>query len=80
MIYLMKGMKIMKNEKIHVTVTEDYVTSYANSMVKFEKGSKVWDYKGDIFEVAGNKMILAKDEIFGDIIGFLPLNKTDFVE
>ena len=70
----------MENEKIHVTVIEDYVTSYANSMVRFEKGSKVWDYKNSIFEFNGNKMILAKDEIFGHIIGFLPLNKTDFVK
>lgn len=68
----------MEREKIHVTVTEDYTTSYANSPVKFEKGDKVWDYKSDIFESNGNKMILAHDEIFGHIIGFIPLSKTDF--
>ena len=68
----------MEREKIRVTVTEDYTTSYVNSPVKFEKGDKVWDYKSDIFESNGNKMILAHDEIFGYIIGFIPLSKTDF--
>lgn len=68
----------MEREKIHVTVTEDYTTSYVNSPVKFEKGDKVWDYKSDIFEISGNKMILAHDEIFGHIIAFIPLSKTDF--
>ena len=67
----------MEKEKIHVTVNEDYVTSYNNSTVKFSKGDKVWDYKDDIFEYNGAKMILAHDEVFGHIIGFLPLNKTD---
>lgn len=69
----------MNKEKIHVTVTEDYITSYANSPIKFEKGDKVWDYKSDIFESNGNKMILAHDEIFGHIMGFVPLNKTDYM-
>lgn len=70
----------MEREKIHVTVTEDYITSYGNSIVKFENGDKIWDYKSDIFKHNGNKMILAHDEIFGDIIGFIPLSKTDFAE
>ena len=69
----------MDKEKIHVTVTEDYVTSYCNSLVKFEKGDKVWDYKSDIFESNENKMILAHDEVFGHIIGFVPLCKTDYM-
>ena len=30
----------MEREKIHVTVTEDYTTSYANSPVKFELRSE----------------------------------------
>ena len=68
----------MEKEKIHVTVIDDCTTSYANSLVKFEKGDKVWDYKSDIFENNGNKMILAHDEVFGHIIGFIPLSKTDF--
>lgn len=67
----------MEREKIHVTVTEDYITSYNNSIVEFPKGSKVWDYKQDIFEHNGKKMILAHDELFGHIIGFLPLSKTN---
>ena len=68
----------MNKEKVHVTVTEDYNTSYSNSSVKFNKGDKIWDYKSDIFEHNGSKMILAHDEIFGHIIGFIPLSKTDF--
>lgn len=70
----------MEREKIHVTVTEKHITSYGNSTVKFENGDKIWDYKSDIFENNGNKMILAHDEIFGDIIGFIPLSKTDFIK
>ena len=65
-------------KKIHITVTEDYITSYGNLSVKFNKGDKIWDYKSDIFESNGNKMILAHDEVFGHIIGFIPLNNTDF--
>ena len=36
------------------------------------------DYKSDIFESNGDKIILAHDEVFGQIIGFIPLNNTDF--
>ena len=68
----------MEKGKMHVTVTEDYITSYGNSYVKFNSGDKIWDYKSDIFESNGNKMILAHDEVFGQIIGFIPLNNTDF--
>ena len=68
----------MEKEKMHITVTEDYITSYGNLSVKFNKGDKIWDYKSDIFESNGNKMILAHDEVFGHIIGFIPLNNTDF--
>jgi len=68
----------MQPEKIHVIVNEDYTTSYGNEMVKFSKGDKVWDYKNDIFDHNGQKMILAKDEVIGHIIGFLPLNKTNY--
>ena len=70
----------MKREKIHVTVTEKHITSYANSLVTFEQGDKIWDYKSDIFNHNGCKMILAHDEIFEHIIGFIPLDKTDFVK
>ena len=67
-----------KRKKIHITLTEDYITSYGNLSVKFNKGDKIWDYKSDIFESNGNKMILDHDEVFGNIIGFIPLNNTDF--
>lgn len=70
----------MEREKIHVTVTEKHITSYANSLVTFEQGDKIWDYKSDIFEQNGNKMILAHDEVFGHIIGFIPLSKTNFIK
>ena len=68
----------MEKEKIHITVTEDYITSYGNSSVTFNNGDKIWDYKSDIFESNGDKMILAHDEVFGQIIGFISLNNTDF--
>ena len=32
----------MEKEKIHITVTEDYITSYENLSVKFNKGDKIW--------------------------------------
>ena len=72
------GIQSMDKEKIHVTVTEKHIASYANSLVTFEQGDKIWDYKSDIFEHNGSKMILAHDEVFGHIIGFIPLSKTDF--
>ena len=31
----------MEKEKIHITVTEDYITSYGNLSVKFNKGDKM---------------------------------------
>ena len=76
--YNMEEMIIYGKRKIHITVTEDYITSYGNLSVKFNKGDKIWDYKSDIFESNGNKMILAHDEVFGHIIGFISLNNTDF--
>ena len=36
---------IYGKRKIHITVTEDYITSYGNLSVKFNKGDKIWDYK-----------------------------------
>lgn len=74
----MEEMIIYGKRKIHITVTEDHITSYGNLSVKFNKCDKIWDYKSDIFENNGNKMILAHDEVFGQIIGFIPLNNTDF--
>ena len=68
----------MDKEKIHVTVTEDYITSYGNSLVKFSKDDKVWGYESGIFDNNGEKTILAHDETFGHIVGFIPLSKTDF--
>ena len=72
--------RIIDDDKIHVTVTEDYITNYGNEAVKMQKGSKFWDHASNIFIHNGTEMILAHDEVFGHIIGFLPLNKTDFVD
>ena len=71
---------MIEKEKIHAIVTEDYITSYGNFSVKLNKGCNVWDYKSDIFEHNESKMILAHDEVFGHIIGFIPLDKTDFAD
>lgn len=68
----------MNNEKFYVIITRNYLTSYGNEEVAFNKGDRVFGYKNDIFEYKGEKYFLAHDEKSSIPIGFLPIRVTNY--